>query len=155
MEKDSAVQELISEYSKFSWYDSVGLDRYNRYVVYVNLINKEVMETVRDSLNGKQVLIAYAHSKPNALKNKYITSYDFSNYRCFDQEEPDLDFLSCELDRLEKFCDNNILCEVFFEVHDRKNAVTNLSKKFPEVRKTMEKLYDIYGFDILYDELEV
>ena len=63
--------------------------------------------------------------------------------------------LTDELDRLEKLCGSNILGEIFFEEHDRENAVTNLSSKFPEVRKHIHRLYELYGFDTIYEELEL
>lgn len=78
-----------------------------------------------------------------------------------DEEEEDrrlelsVQILTDELDRLERICGTNILGEIFFECHDKNNAVTNLSIKFPEVRRAMDKLYDQYGFDLLYDELEL
>lgn len=62
--------------------------------------------------------------------------------------------LTDELDKLERLCGSNILQDIFYEVHDKGNAVTNLSAKFPEVRQRMEKLHDKYGFDIIYEELD-
>jgi len=62
--------------------------------------------------------------------------------------------LTDELDRLERICGSNILQDIFYEVQDGKNAVTNLSAKFPEVRQRMEKLHAKYGFDIIYEELD-
>lgn len=69
--------------------------------------------------------------------------------------EDDLDDLRDELDRLERVCGANILGDIFFEIHDKKNAVTNLSAKFPEVAERLTKLYNEYGFDVLYEELEI
>lgn len=63
--------------------------------------------------------------------------------------------LTDELDKLERICGSNILSDIFFETHDKGNAVTNLSAKFPDVRQRMENLYSNYGFDIIYDELEL
>lgn len=62
--------------------------------------------------------------------------------------------LTDEIDRLERICGSNILQDIFYEIQDGKNAVTNLSAKFPEVRARMQKLYDKYGFDIIYEELD-
>lgn len=174
-----AIDQLIEEYSKFSWYDSVGLDKHGRYVVYVDLINTEVMNTVRRELDGKQVLIAYAHSKPGTdLRSRYMNLYDFTKpkpapeYSPFDRPaeglqkvseadleylqngEPDMDYLISELDRLEKLCGSNTLQHIFYEVHDGKNAVTNLSKKFPDVRDGLDALYNVFGFDLIYEEID-
>jgi hypothetical protein len=62
--------------------------------------------------------------------------------------------LTDELDRLEKLCGSNILQDIFYEVHDQKNAVTNLSARYPEVRTRIQKLYDKYGFNAIYEELD-
>lgn len=172
METKDGIVSLQKEYSHFDWYDSVGLDRYGRYVVYVTKMDLGVMTGVRQSLDGKQVLISYAQSKPENL-TKYHTVTDFNApkfkltpvvihevEREEDIEEEDeadvfsIDKLIMELDRLEKICGPNILQDIFFEIHDGKNAVTNLSNKFTDVRITLEKLYNDYGFDIIYEELD-
>jgi hypothetical protein len=62
--------------------------------------------------------------------------------------------LTDELDRLERLCGSNILQDIFYETHDQNNAVTNLSAKYPEVRQRIQKLYDKYGFDVIYEELD-
>ena len=58
-----------------------------------------------------------------------------------------------ELSSLKTICGGNILSDIFYEIHDGKNAITNLSTKFPDVRNSMEKLYDKFGFDIIYEQL--
>jgi hypothetical protein len=70
--------------------------------------------------------------------------------------QPDLDinYLIKELDRLERICGSNHMQDIFYEVHDQDNAVTNLSSKFPDVRRRMESLYKKYGFDIIYEEMD-
>jgi hypothetical protein len=159
MDTSEAIQQLVNEYSHFSWYDSVGLDKLGRYVVYTSLINSEVMNTVRRDLDGKQVLIAYAHSKPGTdLRRRYMNFYDFTKPKVSVSLEPDseldMDYLTTKLDRLEKICGSNALQDIFYEVHDGKNAVTNLSKKFPDVRAGMESLYNVFGFDLIYEEID-
>jgi hypothetical protein len=71
------------------------------------------------------------------------------------QLELSVKVLTDELDSLERICGSNVLGEIFFETHDKHNAVTNSSSKYPEVRKRLEKLYDTYGFDLLYEQLEL
>lgn len=69
-------------------------------------------------------------------------------------EQKSLLYLQNELERLEKICGSYTLQDIFYEVQDGKNAVTNLSARYPEVRQRMEKLYDMYGFDVIYEELD-
>ena len=71
-----------------------------------------------------------------------------------EEEEKSVLHLQKELDRLEKSCGSRTLQDIFYEVQDGKNAVTNMSARYPEVRQTMEKLYDEYGFDVIYEELD-
>lgn len=181
MEIQEGLKTLANKYSHQPWYDSVGLDKYGRYVVYVHIMNMEIMQTVEPSLNGKQVLMHYASSKPENMK-KYITEYnlnrtslpavtkDFLDELIDErtQKNPnfpqmvdeaaesiiDIDELVIELDRLEKICGVNGLESIFYEVHDGNNAVTNLGARYPEVKKSIQKLYNKYGFDIIYEELE-
>lgn len=167
METDKDIQQLVEEYSQFDWYDSVGLDKSNRYIVYTKLINREVMKVVRQDLNGTQVLVAFAHAKPsNDSRSRYINFHDFSKSRqqlstvitpieTVKEDTLDLDYLIAMLDKMEKWCgSNNILQDIFYEIHDGKNAVTNLSTRFPHVREELNKLYETYGFDIIYEELD-
>ena len=65
------------------------------------------------------------------------------------KEPLDIRVLIKELDRLERICGSNTMQDIFYEVHDQANAVTNSSSKFPEVRRRMESLYQKYGFDII------
>lgn len=71
------------------------------------------------------------------------------------EEVKSLQYLQNELGRLEKICGTNTLSDIFFEIKDGKNAVTNLSARYPEVRTRMENLFDEYGFDVIYEELEM
>lgn len=69
-------------------------------------------------------------------------------------ENKSLQFLQNSLEKLEKDCGSFVLQDIFYEIHDGKNAVTNNSTRYPEVRKKLEKLYREYGFDVIYDELD-
>jgi hypothetical protein len=51
--------------------------------------------------------------------------------------------------------DKNLLENIFYEVHDGKNSITEYSAMVPQLREEMEKLYHIYGFDVLYEELSL
>jgi hypothetical protein len=164
MEISDGIKFLVEKYSSYDWYDSVGLDYFKRYVVYVTTMNYEIMTTVQQDLEGKQVLIHYANSKPENLKKYHsvITvgkAIEPTPVKVVEEtiEEEDIisvDDLIAELNRLEKICGTNMLQDIFFEVHDGKNAVTNLSNKFPEVRRSMNDLFEEYGFDVIYDELD-
>lgn len=153
------------------WFHQVGLDQFGRFVVYVNYLNLEVYAGVPDKIDGKTVLVHYASSK-EAQRDQFVGSVkrtippplpvvemdaiDITDEAELleDESPPDLRSLTIELDRLEKICGSNIMQDIFYEVHDGANAVTNLSVKFPEVRSGLEKLYQRYGFDVIYEEMD-
>jgi hypothetical protein len=70
------------------------------------------------------------------------------------EENKSLLHLQNELTRLEKACGSYTLQDIFYEIQDGKNAVTNLSSRYPEVHQAMKKLFDEYGFDVIYEELD-
>lgn len=70
------------------------------------------------------------------------------------EENKSILHLQKELDRLEKACGSYTLQDIFYEIQDGKNAVTNLSSRYPEVHLAMKKLFDEYGFDVIYEELD-
>lgn len=72
-----------------------------------------------------------------------------------EDEDQSLRHLQSELEKLEKICGTHTLSEIFFEEHDADRAITNISARYPEVRKSIHKLYQTYGFDLLYEELEL
>jgi hypothetical protein len=143
-----------------------------RYVVYVHRMGPGVEDQIPDQIAGKQVVVHFAASK-NVQIGQYVKTpgildiSQMAEYLGQAEEEElvseelsssflqlDLSDLCKELDRLEKICGSNILQDVFYEIHDGKNAVTNLRAKFPDVHRTMMKLYDEYGFSTIYEELD-
>lgn len=128
------------------WFYDLALDR-DKFIVYTRWINKEVLEEIPDMVANKQVLVHFANYK---TANKEV----FTNSLVPANNDVNLRDLIDELDTLESVCGPNILNDIFYEVHDGKNAVTNLSMKYPEVRSRMEKLYSEYGFDVVYEELD-
>ena len=132
------------------WFFDISiLDKQN--VVYVHSMDISVFTTIPNEIDNCQVLVHFANEpEKKSIKhtNPIIIEEDESN-------EPDLDYLIYQLDKAEKICGPNILEDIFFEIKDQNNAVTNLSAKFPEVRKIMDELYETFGFDVVYNELEI
>lgn len=160
---------LISKFKGRDWFDSVGQDKSGRLVVYVKYMCEETTNDIPRQVAGINVLVHFATSK-NIKKELYAHKgfkpkevilpevEDLDNDDVEFIEEPntplDLRELVAELDRLEKLSSSNLMQDIFYEVHDGVNAVTNLSNKFPEVRRGMEKLYDQYGFDLIYENMD-
>lgn len=147
MDFDKEFDELANRLKRNDWFYDVSLDKYGRVVVYALWIDGDVMIEVPSILCGRQVLLHFSNKK---LSEKPDIEVQDST------DEPlNLLELTNKLDKLEKVCGTNILESIFYEEHDGKNAVTNWSNKFPEVRKVMHDLYSKYGFDMIYNELEI
>lgn len=136
----------LESLKKQDWFDSLGKDEYNRDIVFVHYMTIEVIQYIQSELGN--VLIYFAGSKiPD--KNKYIHLLE---------EEPITDCdpfneLKKCLMHLQDQYSRNIIQDIFYEIHDGKNAITNLSLSFPRLRLELDALYQSYGFDVIYDEL--
>ena len=162
---DSNEVWLYDQCKGKDWLYDIGTDQYGRYVVYANYINGDVLRFVPDRTpDGKQVLCHFAASV-KASADQFIDKPNQSTLLVrqpivpepMDEEAQDIKLeqsvqeLTDELDRLEKLCGTNTLQDIFFEEHDQKNAITNYSASLPEVKAAVHKLYERYGFDLLYE----
>ena len=157
------MDELIAMFGSKEWFHSVGHDQYGRLVVYIKRTTHETLNDIPDRVNGKQVMVHFASSL-TASRSQFTEDLTVRKPApVVIPEEPisevelppvDLSKLTDELDSLEKVCGSHILQDIFYEIHDGDNAVTNLSVRFPQVRSSLVKLYDEYGFDIIYEELD-
>jgi hypothetical protein len=179
MNKNEAISHLTQLYSGYEWFDHVDVDKRNRYVVYVKFMNLETMTVVQKELDGKHVLVEWATSKPDYVKAKYGKVSTLSELRPyvpsvsqfivtakqagqdslgiesnFTVDEVDVDDVICELDRLERICGSKILQDIFYEIHDGPNAVTDRGSQYPIVKESLAALYDKVGFDVIYEELD-
>lgn len=59
-----------------------------------------------------------------------------------------------DLWKLRGVCGHSQLRDIFYEIHDGDDAVTNLSPDYPEVRAKLQSLYDTFGFDVLFEDLD-
>jgi hypothetical protein len=155
------------------WFHSMETEASGRVVVYVKYMDKEVLVGVPDTLDGKQVVVHFAGAK---LAKREMFTNNPSMRPSFVSEVPvsmgcrvpheicpacpveegdvDVSFLVEELERLEKRCGSTVLQDIFYEVHDGANSVTDQSSRFPEVKASLDKLYLQYGFDVIYNELD-
>lgn len=177
MDLNEGMEQLSKLFKGKDWFYDVGTDSFGRYVVYINFACHETLHDIPDYVGGRQVVVHFVGSK-FATKDKYVNDGNTRSKLIpyskeidvsaviladeptmdevvgSDEEEKSLPHLQKELDRLEKACGSYTLQDIFYEVQDGKNAVTNNSARYPEVRKSMEKLYDQYGFDVIYEELD-
>lgn len=167
MEVNDGINQLNQLCKDKDWFYDIGFDQYGRYAVYVKYMNMETMTFIPPVVGGKQVVVHFAASKTASrdqfvddksapmsyLKDKIIELKELPTIEDKEDEE-NLCYLISSLDKLEKQCGSFTLQEIFYEIHDGKNAVTNMSDRFPDVRKQLETLYNIYGFDVIYNEMD-
>jgi len=137
----------MSSFKNKPWFHSMETDS-NRIIVYVNYMSYEVLTSVPDNIDGKQVVCHFASAKL-FTRDKFADTVNL-----VPEDEVDINKLNSELTSLKLVCGEEILSHMFFEIHDNHDAVTQFSEKYPDVRKSMEKLYDEYGFDLIYESLE-
>lgn len=180
MDLNEGMEHLRSLYKDKEWFHSVGQDQYGRIVVYIHHTTHETLHDIPDRIANKQVLVHFAGSLclnkdqyintptstfsiadfKQAVSEAQAKGFDTGLLSTMDDETNEVfeDLsqrrLENELTRLEKACGSNILQDIFYEIRDAHNAVTNLSARYPDVRETLEKLYDQYGFDVIYENLD-
>ncbi len=156
METNENFSLLTNLCKNEDWFHSLAVDEFNRMIVYTKYMSLDVYNYVPDELNEQKILVHFAQS---VLANKDRYKEEIGSPFSGESAPPvpvsvPVTELILELEKLEKICGSNILQDIFFEVHDGENAVTNLSDRYPEVRKPMDKLYTTYGFDAIYNELD-
>lgn len=155
MEHFANLDQLVEALQKYEWFRATGLDEYGRFVVYVSRMDYNIIKDIPAKINKQQVLFHFYHPQHKYIAHVANTIHQVEKpVVVMPPEEINLDQLIFNLDNLESICGSNVLQDVFYEVHDGKNAVTNWSAKFPEVRKSMDVLYTAYGFDLIYEELD-
>jgi hypothetical protein len=136
------------------WFSDVSTELHDRYIVYVHYMDADIFSFIPQTFNGKQIVIHFAANR-KAVKDYWINTPNTTALAFVKVEEDSLEFLIDEIERLAMKADIDTLISIFEEVHDGpENAVTNLSGQYPEIRKRMEKLYDTFGYDIVWEELD-
>jgi len=140
--------ELEKMFADRDWFHSVGADKYGRVVVYVNYMCHETLHNIPDKYEGKQVLVHFAASE-------FTKREDFTNANPSSPKQThEVDILNRDIQNLVNDFGRDKVRDIFYEIHDGANALTNFSPKHPFARDVLEKLYDEYGFDVLFDLLD-
>lgn len=159
------LETLSTMLKNNEWFDSVELDELGRPTVYVHAMNLETLQKIPEKVGGKQVLCHFsafrkAHreqfvddrTKPSFMQTQNFTKEDKP---LFVRIQPNYNDLDLEVDRLTGICGPSILEQIFWEIHDGKNKVTNLGVKFPDIMDDLSELYSEFGFDELQNALGV
>jgi hypothetical protein len=178
------MNDLNAKLAKEPWFHSIEADQFGNLIVYAKYLSLEVYKAVPDTFGGKSVKVHFAahkEAKPTTYvspaaqgsfwdqmqkvaepaKNSpdwmhagiNLNPQNFETFSPPKEEDLEADLVE-DLWELKKICGEDNLAEIFFEIHDQEDAITNKSKEFPGVRKAMEQLYETYGFDVLFNEIE-
>lgn len=136
----------------------------NSIVAFVKKMNLEILTMFPDTFDGKPVKIAF-DSYRKARSWQYITDFyrqppdelvaekeeAFVNksYPIYDQQ-----YLSSKLEEIYSGleCEEELV-ELFYEVHDGDDCITDLKNTYPYEYNLMYKIYQIYEFDGMIDEV--
>lgn len=154
MEIHEALDKISSSIKHNDWFYDISIDGPNKIIVYTKWQSGDIIKQIPEFIDNIQVLvhfvprtISWAPKTPTIIVAQSNTDSD-------EGPEYNINDLIKELDRIEKLCGSHTLQDIFYEIHDGKNAVTNLSARYPEVRRDLELLYDRYGFDVIYEEID-
>lgn len=157
MDVVETAMQLKNQFQNEDWYNDIIVENSklpHKIIVYTNRQTLDILNSIPVQLNNYQILVHFANrpiSKLGALwgTNPVPSKEVISQF--IKTTETDL---VKELDRLEKICGAHSLESIFYEIQDKQNAVTNLSERYPDVRKSLEYLFNVYGFNAIFNELE-
>jgi len=159
MNMEDALNYLRSLVQDKEWYYAVKADKFGRLVVYTLWQSGEILKFIPSNVDKYQVLVHFAISTNSKDTSRFVPESVSDTIPCITYEDLsatdlNISLLIRELDKLEKICGSHTLQDIFYEVQDGKNAVTDMSKRYPEVRKALEGLFLTYGFDVIYEEID-
>jgi len=157
-----AALVLTNQFQGRDWFVNVIAkdEKPQKLIVVTKWQNIEVLKDIPNNIGEYRVLVHFyrpaismLNSTPKPAKVTEVVAVTASSTESIPPLDLDIKFLIQELDKLEQIYGENVVESIFYEEHDGKNCVTNLSDKFPDARKIIHELYSLYGFDIIYEEL--
>jgi hypothetical protein len=154
MELVEAINNLNDKLSQFDWY-SKKIEKnprlHNSIVVYTNKLNAEVYECVPSKIGQWDVRV---HFFTNNFKPSQVEFNSKSKVieQVVQEKTNEID-VQAEIWILAKECGWDDLEDILYEIQDGINAVTDKSKEFPNVRVCLEKLYNLFGYDVIAEHV--
>lgn len=135
-----SITKLLEKFSTQPWFHSIDEDQFGRIVIYTKYNNDKILSEVPYIWDDKQVLTHFAAYK-EASQDRYITS--LINPLVSIREE---------IEWCLAYCSADDIIDLLYEIHENEEP-SALGKKYPLIKKTVQKLYDEYGFDVILDEI--
>ena len=158
-----AALVLTNQFQGRDWFVNVIAkdEKPQKLIVVTKWQNLEILKEIPNNIDEYRVLVHFhqpavsssmLNPTPKPVQVAEVVAVA-SSTESIPPLDLDIKFLIQELDKLEQIYGENAVESIFYEEHDGKNCVTNLSDKFPDARKIIHELYSLYGFDIIYEEL--
>ena len=157
-----AALVLTNQFQGRDWFVNVIAkdEKPQTLIVVTKRQSLEILKEIPNNIDEYRILVHFHQPAVSSMLNPTLKLAQVaevvvavSSTESIPPPDLDLKFLIQELDKLEQIYGENVVESIFYEEHDGKNCVTNLSDKFPDVRKIIHELYGLYGFDIIYEEL--
>jgi len=146
------LDNIQDQLSQFDWYHSHVVEP-RKVTIYVNYMNHNVLTAIPDKIGDKQTVLCFSsHVLAKADDYSFFPQVK-KQEELGEQEDVTFDDLK-ELDYIISVAGIENTLHLFYEIHDSDDNVTQVASAFPLEAKAMAKLYDKYGFDVLYDYLE-
>jgi hypothetical protein len=148
--------KLKENLTKEIWFKDIKLNN-NKIFVYVSHLSEDILKTdkIPDFVESKQVLVHFDISNKKA--DTYIEKLSTPGIKpeeVLEAHDEDIEELTSYLDEFKKDLSLNIVEDIFYEVHDDKNKLTNFGSKYPNVLEKMTYLYNKFGFNLIVDYLK-
>lgn len=142
------VTNLDNSIVNSDWFDSIEIIN-NKILVYVKEMSLDILQAIPQKIDGKPVFVHFLSSK-NVSIDHYVDKKDFGSTT---QSGSEYQMLHCELSDMRKLCDYSSILDIFYEIHDGDNAITSFSEEYPMIKESMKVLYNKYGFDPIFKEI--
>lgn len=158
-----AALVLTNQFQGRDWFVNVIAkdEKPQKLIVVTKWQNLEILKEIPNNIDEYRVLVHFhqpaismLNPTPKPAKVTEVVAVTASSTESIPPTNLDINKLIHDLDKLEKMCGSHTLQDIFYEIHDGNNAVTDLSSRYPEVRKPLEALYNTYGFDVIYEEID-
>lgn len=158
--KEAVLTTLVTKFGTKDWFHSVEIEpKFGRdIVVYTKHMSSDILKAIPEKVDEHSIVVhfsAYKEASTSKFAEKPIApKVEIIEVVKEEEEVEEVDDLVTKLWVLKKICGKESLSNIFYEIHDKEEALTADSKEFPEVRAQLEELYNTLGFDVLFEEIE-